>query len=196
MLEGFYCLDVESTGLIFDKHEPIEISIIRLSDDVQKTWWLKPINTNTISADALRVNGHKLEDLLYHTKYGRDTYQDPHKVIVDIENWLMEDNLSTENRFLVGQNISFDKYMLEYLWRKCNSQDSFPFGRRVLDTMQFEVLMDLATGKKGEGYSLSNIIKKYGIKNDKAHTAAADTKATKEVFIKQLDVMKRLVNKQ
>ena len=42
-----------------------------------------------------------------------------------------------------------------------------------------------------EGYSLNNLIKKYGVKNDKAHTAAADVKATKEVLMKQIEAFKK-----
>lgn len=195
MLEGFYVVDTETTGFSFTDNDVIEVSILRLSDNEQKTWCIKPINVNNISSDALRVNGHKLEDLLHQTKLGKDTYLEANKVIVQIENWLMEDNLSTEQRYLVGQNIQFDKNMLEHLWSKCNAHDSFPFGRRMLDTMQFEVFMDLAAETKSDSYSLNSIIKKYGIKNDKAHTAASDVKATKEVFVKQLETLKKLINK-
>jgi DNA polymerase III epsilon subunit-like protein len=193
MFEGFYVLDCECTGLDAYKHDVIEVSILRLSDGEQRTWCLKPTNIETISSDALRVNGHKYEDITHQTKYGKETYLDPKRVIVEIENWTLEDNLSEKDHFLIGQNISFDRNMLEQLWTKCNAIDSFPFGRRYLDTMQFEILMDLAKGTKSESYSLNSIIKKYGIKNEKAHTAAADVKATKEVFIKQLDYLKSIL---
>jgi len=196
MLEGLVCLDCECTGLNFVDNDVIEVSMIRLSDDCQKTWCIAPINKENIHPDALRINGHKLEDLLHQTKYGADTYKDPKKVIVEIENWLMEDNMSAETRWIVGQNVQFDKNMLEQLWIKCGAQDSFPFGRRMIDTMQFEVFMDLAAGSTRDSYSLNSIIKKYGIKNEKAHSAASDTKATKEVFCKQLDVMKKLLNRR
>lgn len=190
----FVC-DTETTGLDPYQNDIIELSLLRLNDEVQKTWHIKPINVSNISTDALRVNGHKLEDITHQTKYGKDTYQDPHKVIVEIENWIMESGASREDVMLIGQNIAFDKNMLEQLWKKCNADDSFPFGRRILDTMQFEVLMDLAKETKSESYSLSSIIKKYGIKNDKAHTAAADVKATKELFIKQIELLQSMLAK-
>lgn len=193
---SFYVIDTESTGLDPVKHDVIEISIVRVSDDTQKTWHLKPLSIDNIDPSALRVNGYKLEDLSHKTKYGIDTFKDPNKCIVEIENWLSEDNVPTEKRCIVAQNAAFDKFMLEYLWKKCNAYDSFPFGRKMLDTMQFEIFMDLASEKTSEGYSLNNIIKKYGIKNEKAHTAAADAKATKEVFIKQIELLRKLINKQ
>lgn len=186
-----YVVDTETTGFDFIKNDVIELSILRLSDNIQKTWCLKPINLDTIEAGALRVNGHKIEDLKHQTKEGRDRYLDPFKTIVEIENWIMEDGVPAEKRIMTGQNVSFDKNMLEYLWTKCNAKDSFPFGRRILDTMQIEFFMDWCKGSMAEGYSLSNLVKKYGVKNEKAHTAEADVKATKEVFEKQVDFFKK-----
>lgn len=190
---AMYVVDCETTGFSFTENDVIEVSILRLSDEVQRTWCIKPINVNNISTDALRVNGHKLEDLLHKTKAGVDTYLSAEKVIIEIENWLSEDNMPAENRMIIGQNCQFDKNMLEHLWKKCNAFDSFPFGRRMIDTMQFEVLMDIAKGTDSESYSLGSIIKKYGIKNEKAHSAAADVKATKEVFLKQVELLKSLI---
>jgi DNA polymerase III epsilon subunit-like protein len=189
-----YITDVETTGLDNRLNDIIELSIYRLSDDVQKTWCLKPINTNNIEADALRINGHKLEDLLHQTKIGRDTYKDPIKTIVEIENWILEDNVPNANRVLCGQNVAFDKGMLEQLWIKCDSKDSFPFGRRTLDTMSIEFFLDWCRNTVAEGYSLNNLVKKYGITNTKAHTAAADTLATKQVFEKQVEFFKKILN--
>jgi len=143
----------------------------------------------------MRVNGHKIEDVTHKTEYGKRSYIDPHKAIVEIENWIMEQGSSREEVFLIGQNIQFDYNMMQNLWKKCEAEDSFPFGRRMIDTMQFEILMDLAKGIRSQSYSLSSIIKKYGIKNDKAHSAAADVKATKELFVKQLDVLQSLIEK-
>jgi DNA polymerase III alpha subunit (gram-positive type) len=99
------------------------------------------------------------------------------------------------HRALLGQNISFDKDMLEQLWIKCDSKDSFPFGRRYLDTMIVEIFLDYCKGEIGEGYSLSNLVKKYAVRNEKAHTAEADVKATKEVFLKQVAYLKDIIYK-
>lgn len=190
-----YIADTETTGLDFVNNDIIELSMYRLNDHVQKTWCLKPINQDMIDAGALRINGHKLEDLKHQTKVGAERYKDPNKIIVEIENWVAEDNVPAESRILVGQNINFDKNMLERLWIKCNSKDSFPFGRRTLDTMQIEFFLDWCKGSMSEGYSLSNLVKKYGVKNEKAHTAEADVKATKEVFEKQVEFFKKILNK-
>jgi DNA polymerase III alpha subunit (gram-positive type) len=191
-----YVADVETTGLDSRLNDVIELSLHRLSDGQQKTWQLKPLNVNTIEADALRINGHKLEDLLHQTIYGRETYRDRNAVIVEVENWLADDGVPTEKRVLCGQNINFDKDMFEQLWIKCNSKDSLPFGRRIIDTMQIEFFLDWCKGEMAEGYSLKNLTKKYGIVNAKAHTAEADVKATKEVFEKQVEFFRKVLNAQ
>jgi DNA polymerase III epsilon subunit-like protein len=191
-----YFTDIESNGLDSRVHSPIEISLYRLSDDVQKTWFLKPLDVDSSQEQALKINEHKLEDLRGETKYGRDTYMDPNKVLVEIEEFVLDDGVPTSNRCLVGQNVSFDKDMLQQLWIRCGVGDSFPFGRRYLDTMIIEMAMDYAKGTMAEGYSLANLTKKYGIKNSKAHSSEADTKATKEVFDKQIALLKSLLAKQ
>lgn len=190
-----YVADTETTGLDFEKNDIIELSLFRLSDDVQKTWLVKPFNFDTISPDAMRVNGHKIEDVTHQTKYGKDSYLEPSRVVVEVENWIMQQGYSRECVFLIGQNIQFDYNMMQKMWKKCGAEDSFPFGRRMLDTMQFEIFMDIAQETRRDSYSLGSIIKKYGIKNDKAHSAAADTKATKELFVKQLSSLQSLLKK-
>lgn len=190
---SFYVADVETTGLDPVQFDVIEFSISRLKDDVQKTWLIQPTNPENYEPRALKINGHKLEDLQHKTEYGKTNYRKPSEVIVEIENWLMEDGMPAETRCLIGHNIGFDKLMLEKLWEKCEAKDSFPFGRRFMDTMVLELFFDYCKGEWAEGYSLANTIKKYGVKNDKAHTAEADTKATKEVFYKQVEFLKKLM---
>jgi DNA polymerase III alpha subunit (gram-positive type) len=189
-----YIADVETTGLDSRLYDVIELSLHRLSDGVQKTWCLKPTNPDSIDPVSLRINGHKLEELRHETKVGRDRYLDPVKTIVEIENWISEDGVPAENRVLCGQNIAFDRDMLQQLWAKCQASDAFPWGRRSMDTMQIEFFLDWCKGSLAEGYSLANLVKKYGVKNEKAHTAEADVKATKEVFEKQVEFFKKLLN--
>lgn len=189
-----YVADTETTGLSAYEHDVIELSLYRLTDDAQKTWLLKPTKPEAIDPGALRINGHKIEDITHLTKHGRENYQDPNKTIVEIENWMSEDCVPAEQRILVGQNVSFDKNMLEQLWTKCKSRDTFPFGRKSLDTLSIQFFMDWCIGEMAEGYSLSNLVKRYGVKNDRAHSAASDTKATKEVFLKQVAAFKKVLN--
>ena len=81
-----YVGDTETTGLDSRLNDVIELSLCRLTDGEQKTWCLRPINPGNIDQGALRVNGHKIEDLTGQTKEGREKYLDPNKVIIEIEN--------------------------------------------------------------------------------------------------------------
>lgn len=187
-----YVADCETTGLDYTIHSPVEISLMRFSTGEQKTWYLKPIDTENISTDALRVNGLKIEDLRGQTEYGRKIYQDPRKTLVEIENWLAEiDECPSETKILAGQNVGFDKNMLLELWKKCDTEGTFPFNPRYsVDTMILQFTLDFAAGEMAEGYSLKNLCKKYGIKNDRAHSAESDVRATAEVFRNQINYLK------
>jgi len=191
--EIYFC-DTETGGLA-DDAEIIELSLYRLSDNSQRTWCIKPTRPELIQPDALRVNGHKLEDLEHKTAYGRETYQPLFKVLPDIENFFLEDGMAAEDRILVGQNVvKFDLPHLERMWASQNCQDTFPFGKRPFcqDTQQIAILIDLLEGTRSEYYNLGTLIKKYGIKNSKAHTAEADTLATKELFMAQFKYLQNL----
>lgn len=187
----FYGVDSETTGLL-QQHDIIELSIYRMSDDVQKTWTLKPFNVNDIDPGALRVNGHKIEDLTHQTKFGKDTYRDAKQVIIEIENFIAEDGVPATNRCLIGQNVGFDKSMMEQLWLRCEASDSFPFGRRFLDTMVIELFYDFCKDDYAEGYSLKNLSKKYGVTNSKAHSAESDIKCTVDIFRKQSALFRKI----
>jgi len=75
----FWVLDVEATGLVAADHDVIELSLLRMKTGHQKTWKIKALNFETIDDVALRINGHKKEDITWQTKFGRENYQDPKK---------------------------------------------------------------------------------------------------------------------
>ena len=181
-----YILDTETTSLDLLSGEIIELSIYRLPTDEQKTWFIKPNNIEAISSESLKINGHKYEDITWKTPHGRNTYKEQKEVIIDIENWLMEDNLPSEKRIFVAFNVGFDYPRLQLLWSRNDSGDSFPFGRRSVDPMSIAFFQDWATNNLSDAYSLSSLLKKYKIKNEKAHSAEADTKATAELFKNQI----------
>lgn len=187
-----YVCDIESTGLTND-HSIIEISLCRLSTDEQKTWFVKPTNFDNIQPDALRVNGHKLEDLRCLTKFGKDTYMDATKVGAEIENWVADDLHASNERLLVGQNIlGFDKGMLIEFWKKCNAEETFPFSNRfAIDTMQLQVILDIVSDNYCDNYSLRSLVERYGVKKEKAHRSENDVKMTRDVFFEQMKLLKK-----
>lgn len=185
-----YVADTETTGLDHSKHEIIELSMYHVNLDRQRTWYIKPMHPELAQADALRINGHKLEDISHKTAEGREKYQEPSKAIVDIENWMLEDMASPEEKILSGQNITFDETFFKSLWSKHNGMETYPFGNRpfLLDTRQVELFINLIEGKRLDYYNLGSLVEKYGVKKLKAHSAEQDTIMTKDVLLKQLSV--------
>lgn len=198
-----YVCDVETTGTDPEKHDVIELCFWRVGDAESKTWWLKPLSPETIEEEALQVNNHKLEDILWKTKEGREKYKIPNEILPEIEMWLMEDGAAAEERVFVGQNPDFDYQFLLNLWRKAGSEDNFPFGywiegrggkRRnqglIIDTIQLARLIDICTGKKRGRYGLGALVKAFGVTKSTAHRADGDVKMTKELFEKIVAVLK------
>lgn len=191
-----YVCDTETTGFINngpDANEIIELTLYRLNDDEHKTWFIKPQNYESIQADALRVNGHKIEDLKMLTKYGKDTYQDAIKVVADIENWMNEDGNDSTSRVMIGQNTNFDLVFMKNLWEKCNAWETFPFGPRpfILDTRQIALLIDLIKDERTEYYNLGSLVEKYGVKKEKSHRSFFDTKMTKDLLLAMVKVLSK-----
>ena len=192
-----YTVDIESTGLDPDLHDIIEICIWRTGDSESKTWWLTPLNPDSITQEALTVNKHKREDILHQTEEGRAKYKHPQEVLPDIEMWIMEDESAAEDRVFIGQNPMFDYNFLLALWRKCDSLENFPFGYwitekdgtkinqgHIIDTIQLVRIVDICTGKKRLRYGLGSLVKDFSITKATAHRADGDVKMTKELYEK------------
>lgn len=205
MYSGYvlYIIDTETTGMIPEEHDIIEISACRILLDKdeptreQKTWLLKAINPRSIEDDALRVNGHKREDITHMSKFGKENYKEPADVVSEIELWMMEDSVSAIDRIFIGQNPKFDIDMMKALWKKVGSKDTFPFvlenDNRVIDTKQIATLWDICTGRRRRYYNLSSLVKSFGVKKGKAHKAEEDVRMTADLFIKLINPVQEVV---
>lgn len=191
-----YVGDTETTGMDETIHDVIEISLCRFSMDSpddrdQRTWYLKALNPMTIQEEALKVNGHKREDIIHFTAAGKEKYQEPSEVVLDIENWIMEDDASVIDRMLVGQNIAFDIRMLKELWKRMGASDTFPWdvdrGKRSLDTQGICNFIDLCTGRRRRYTNLGTLVKAFGIKKRQAHKAEDDVAMTTDLLVKMLE---------
>lgn len=199
-----YVGDTETTGLDPDKNEIVELSLIRTflnSDkpDEQKTWLIRATMPLNISDEALAVNGHKREDILGLSKHGKENYILPKDVLPQIENWLAEDDCLAADRVLCGHNVKFDFDMLEAMWKRNGSEETFPFltgsKKLTIDTKEITLFIDILIGKKRKFYNLGSVIKAFGIKKEKAHRADSDTRVTAELLKKQIKPFAEVVVK-
>jgi DNA polymerase III alpha subunit (gram-positive type) len=186
-----YVCDVETTNIDYDLGDIIEISLKRLTDNAHKTWYLKAINIENIDMGALKVNGHKYEDITWKTFEGRQKYLEPAHQLIEIEKFILEDNSSQEWRLVVGHNVSgFDIPYIKSLYKRNKCMDQYPFGIRAFDTMQIEMFAEFAKDPHNVpniSFSLSSRTKEYGLKNEKAHSAEMDVKVTADYFLAVLD---------
>ena len=190
-----YVCDTETTGMDFKIHDVIEVSLCRFfmgaSEREQRTWYIKAVNPTTIQEEALKINGHKREDIIHFSNAGKEKYKEPFDVVLDIENWIMGDDVSIMDRMLVGQNISFDINMLKELWNRVGAADTFPWdidkGKRSLDTQQICNFIDLCTGKRRRYTNLGTLVKAFGVKARKAHRAEDDVTMTADLLVKMLE---------
>lgn len=163
----YYILDTETTGT-GNQHEVIEISIIRCSDKVQITRFIKAEFPERASLDALAVNNKSLEDL----KNGISKEE----AIEEVEKFLNLDNSSPEFRCIVAHNASFDQRFLHNMWAKCGK--SFP-ANMFLDTMQLTRLAAKKMGIIKPKVNLAAACEMFQIKKTgQLHSSKADTRAT------------------
>ncbi len=206
--DGFvvYISDVESTGLDPVENEIVELSMIRLLPqedggykEEQKTWLLRAMNPKTIQDEALRINGHKREDILCLSKYGKENYRNPAEVVEEVDLWIMEDNVSAMDRIFGGQNPTFDEKFIRKLYERNGrpNEEDFPFatgnGNRIIDTKQMMLLFDICTGRRRKFYNLGAFVKALGIKKHKLHRADEDTRVTKDVLLTLVSMIKDTV---
>lgn len=193
MSYSVYVCDTETTGLDPVKNDVIEVCFWRIGEPESKTWWMKPLNPESIQDKALKVNKHNREDILGLTKEGREKYLPPEEVLPEIEEWIMEDGAAAEERVFIGQNPEFDYKFLAELWKKTGNQDDFPFGfwrnkneniGYTLDTIQLARFIDLMLGKKRKFYNLGGLVKAFSIKKAQAHRADGDVQMTKDLYEK------------
>ena len=195
-----YIQDTETTGLIPGEHEIIECSFIRLIGDgdsfkeEQRTWLIKALKPHTIQDEALKVNGHKKEDILWQTKYGKENYILPSDAVAEIESWIVEDKMSAHDRVFAGQNPKFDFDHFIELWKQEDAIDTFPFiirgGGILVDTKQIALFFDICDKVKRERYNLGSLVSDYGVKKEKSHRADGDTRMTKDLLITMIKQMR------
>lgn len=206
-----YFCDTETTGLKIEC-DIIELCFIRLilQDDgnykeEEKTWLLKCVSPQYIEDQALKINGHDRQHILWMTKYGKENYLEPEKAVSEIEQWIAEDDVSGLDRVWVGQNSKFDiDRVIELFKRNGRTKpEDFPFdfgnGNRIIDTKMLVCLFDMITGRRRKSYSLGQLIKSCKIKKEKSeqlHSAAVDTKLTKNLLLKLISIIKEPVQEK
>jgi DNA polymerase III alpha subunit (gram-positive type) len=125
---------------------------------------VKPEHIETAEVGALRVNG-----------YDESAWMFAHS----LEEALKTLSQKCDGCVLVGQNISFDYSFLSYAFGQKKIKDPFFYAK--LDTISL-AYMRFRKDETMTSFTLRELCERLGIKNEKAHSALADIRATFEIF--------------
>jgi len=175
-------IDLETTGLDPERHEIIEIGVILARQierantgplvEVIEEFELKVIPERIEDADpkALQINGYDPERWTEAMSLGKAI-----EIVRD----------KTEDAVMVGQNVTFDWVFLEKAFTKIGIKNKMHYHRVDLMSMAFAKLYDIPEMQR---FSLRELCVYFGVKNEKAHNALSDIRATYEVYKKLLEL--------
>lgn len=184
----YYVIDTETTGLSAKIHDVTQISIIRCSDLVQLSRYIKAERPENASREALIKTGRTYQDILKG-----DAKID---VIKRVEDFLNEDGLTPDHRCAVAHNSNFDMRFLNATWESVGKK--FPINN-WLDTRPMAKKYAMKLGLEKPSMTLENILKFAEIKGfSNFHNAIDDTrnlylfwKKSVDLGIDYLDCIKR-----
>lgn len=165
----FSFIDIETTGLQVGTHEIIEVACIltdpsknfEIVDEIELK--IKPERIETAEPQALRINGYNEAEWMF-------AYS-----LEQAMNMLAE---KTNNTVMVAHNITFDWTFLEEAFRTVGVKHNF---YRKLDSYSI-AYAKFSNEPNVNKFSLKALAEYYGLTNEKAHTALADTRVTVEIF--------------
>ncbi len=165
-------VDLETTGINPFTHEIIEIGCLVAKQNDNGEWVtveefefkVKPEHIETAQPEALRINHYDESAWMFaHTQ----------------EQALQALSQKCDGCVMVGQNVSFDYAFLAAKFGKYNIKDPFFYAK--LDTISL-AYMRFRKDATMTSFTLRELCERLGIKNEKAHSALADIRATFEVF--------------
>lgn len=165
-------LDLETTGLVVQKHEIIEIGAVRVSPQLpfeiieELEMKVRPKALELADKEALKV-----------VKYSDKEWKNSQ----ELEKALLQLDRFGQDGVLVGYNVSTDWAFLDKAYFKMGRNDPFYYHRLDVMTMfYFECLHESSL----ERFSLGEACRFFGIEREVKHRALADAKATYLVFKK------------
>jgi DNA polymerase-3 subunit epsilon len=167
-------VDIETTGLNILKHEIIEIGVVIakhndtgelvIKEEIEMK--VQPQRIDDADPEALRVNGYDPAQWMFG---------------VTLEQAMQKLSERTEGAVMVAQNVSFDYSFLTKAFAETGIESKMFYAN--LDTISLAVAK-LAGNPSVKRYTLRALCDYFGIRNERAHTALSDARATFEVYKK------------
>jgi len=171
-------LDVETTGFDPEKHEIIELAcvIVKQNDGVpgevveEFEFKIKPEKLENAEAEALAINGYNEMEWMF---------------AVSLEQAMKVFAEKTKDCIFVAHNAAFDYSFIAKAFGITNIKNEMFYAK--IDTLSY-AYAKLGNDPTQTKFSLGALCERFGITNDRAHTALADTRATVEVYRKMLEL--------
>ena len=171
---NFAFIDIETTGLNLISQEIIEIGCVLATESLEVIeefeLKIKPEHIENADSVALRVNHYDPSD-----------WKDAQslKAVMKIFSEKVKDCI------MVGHNVAFDAGFLEYAFNKTNIQNTMHYHK--FDTVSI-AWAKMHKDPKLEHFSLRELCVRFGIKNERAHSALPDARATYELYKKLMSL--------
>jgi DNA polymerase III epsilon subunit family exonuclease len=171
---NFAFIDIEATGLNLGRHEVIEIGCV-----------LTTPNLEIIEEFEFKIKPERIEDAdpvsLKVSHYKEDAWQNA----ISLEEAMKILSEKTRDCIMVGHNVAFDSAFLEFSFGKLGMVNTMHYHR--LDTISI-AWAKLHRDPDVEHFSLRELCVRFGIKNEHAHTALSDARATYELYKKLMEL--------
>jgi len=167
-------IDIETTGLNVVKHEIIEIGCVLTTPELQVIEEfeikIKPERPEDADPVALKIN-----------QYDPNSWQKALK-LKDGMNVLAK---KVKGCIMVGHNVAFDSGFLEHAFQETGVSSDMHIHK--LDTVSI-AWAKLHLSPDLEHFSLRELCLRFGIKNERSHTALSDARATYELYKKLMEL--------
>ncbi len=167
-------IDLETTGLNVLTHEIIEIGCVLTTPgfEVIEEFELKIKPERIEDADpvSLKINRYDPKDWVFAY-----TLDEAMKIFIK----------KVKDCIMVGHNVSFDAGFLEHAFSKTKLENSMHYHK--LDTISI-AWAKLHREPDLEHFSLREMCIRFGIRNETAHTALSDARATFQLYKKLMEL--------
>jgi DNA polymerase III epsilon subunit family exonuclease len=171
---NFAFIDIETTGLNLLQHEIIEIGCVLTTPELEVIeefeLKIKPEQIENADLVALKVNHYKEENW---------------ESAQSLEEGMKIFSKKIKDCIMVGHNVSFDAGFLEYAFNKVGKLNTLHYHK--LDTISI-AWAKFHNDKNFEHFSLREMGARFDIKNERAHTALSDARATYELYKKLMEL--------
>jgi DNA polymerase III epsilon subunit family exonuclease len=167
-------IDAEMTGLNILEHEIIELGAIITTPELEviEEFEIKIKPKNILNADKISLKV---------SNYNPDDWENA----VDLKEALETFALKTRDSIMIGHNVAFDSAFLQVGFEKTGVKNMMHYHK--LDTVSL-AWAKYHNDTEVDHFSLRELCAKFGIKNEKAHTALSDARATYELYKKLIEL--------